>query len=49
MSLLEVFDQLAEALREVRKLHTADPAGYCRECTNPWPCRTFKLCDPRTP
>lgn len=49
MSLLDALDHLAGLLRDIRKLHHQDPAGYCRECTVPWPCRTYKLADNLTP
>lgn len=47
--ILEMIDWLSAIIRDVRKLHDKDPAGYCRECTVEWPCRTWKLCDTREP
>lgn len=43
--ILDILDHLADTLRDIRKLHRKDPAGYCRECTVDWPCRTFELAD----
>lgn len=40
---------LSAALLQVRKAHQPDPAGYCRECTRDWPCKTFRLANMETP
>ena len=44
-----IIETLVAQIIAVRQLHSEDPAGYCRECTNPHPCKTYKLTDPRTP
>ena len=35
---------LTAIISRVRTLHKRDPAGYCSECSEPWPCRTHRIC-----
>jgi len=45
----EWLSTLTGALTRIRTLHQRDPAGYCRECTLTWPCKTFQLANLDTP